>query len=480
MYDIKKIDLGKDEAEQDQRLREYFLKTRYYENALSGTRTILIGRKGSGKSAIFILLQKELEESKAIVIPITPDQYSWGALKDYKEAGILPIQAHTNAWKLTLLASVVWKLNELSIVSSKSKLSNYYKFMKDAYIISQDNWFYNIIDKLKKILSGIKSQYISYDFQETGTVATPLKIIEEIKALLLKEWPTGAQVRILLDRLDDSWDASQESQNLTIGLLKASNELNSLFAGKIIVTVFLRSDIYDYLFFDDQDKLRQYEETLSWNDSELKAIVCERVKVSLNLDEKNVDRIWKDLFSEKPYRSRASAEKYIIDRTFKRPRDIISFVRFAIEIAIKHNRCLIEPQDTRLAEEEKYSQSKYKDLIIEYQKQFPYIKDLLDSFSGCLHKLSQEDLMKQLGVFIKRKKLPIQPNQLLRQLFNIGFLGIKRQGRAGVRQRGGAHFFYYYDDPSINPLAYNHYYIHPSLRYFLNISEKREKRVITL
>ena len=125
MFDLVKIDLGKDEAEQDSRLKEYFLKTTYYENAFSGKKTIIIGRKGSGKSAIFILLQDELEKNDSLVIPITPDQYSWSALKDYKEQGILPEQAHTNAWKLTLLASVVWKLNEKGLITAKTKLHDY-------------------------------------------------------------------------------------------------------------------------------------------------------------------------------------------------------------------------------------------------------------------------------------------------------------------------------------------------------------------
>ena len=246
-YDLSKIDLGKDEAEQDQRLQEYFLKTSNYRNALAGTKTIVIGRKGSGKSAIFALMQVELEESGALVIPITPDQYSWSALKDYEEKGILPEQAHTNSWKLTLLSSVVWKLNESNLVSESSKLLKYYKYMKDAYVPTPDG-FFNIVEKIKKILSGVKTQWVSFDFGETGTVATPLKVTEELKTLLHAEWPQGKQVRILIDRLDDSWDASEKSQHLIIGLLKAANELNAAFSGKIIVTVFLRSDIYDNLF----------------------------------------------------------------------------------------------------------------------------------------------------------------------------------------------------------------------------------------
>ncbi|MBI2472145.1 MAG: hypothetical protein HYV59_13040 [Planctomycetes bacterium] len=475
MYDITKIDLGKDEAEQDQRLREYFLKTSNYKNALAGTKTIVIGRKGSGKSAIFTLMRTELEETGVLVIPVTPDQYSWSALKDYQEKGILAEQAHTNAWKLTLLCSVIWKLSDTGLISTDSELAKYYQYMKDVYIPQQNNWFLNVVDKTKKILSGIKTHWVSFNFEETGSVATPLRIIDEIKSLLLKEWPQGKQMRILIDRLDDSWDASKESEHLVIGLLKAANELNSIFSNKIIITIFLRSDIYDNLFFDDQDKLRQNEETLYWNSDDLKAVVCERVRVSLGLTGIDNSIIWQNLFSSKAYRSRASAEKYIIDRTFKRPRDIISFVRFAIEVAVRNGHSIIETNDTRLAEEEKYSQSKYKDLIIEYQKQFSYIKDLLDSLSGSLHKLFKDELLKRLECFIETNGLHGQPVQILRQLFIWGVIGVKRQGRAGVKQRGGAHFRYYYDDPSINPLAYNDYYIHPSLRYYLNISEKKEK-----
>jgi hypothetical protein len=156
---------------------------------------------------------------------------------------------------------------------------------------------------------------------------------------------------------------------------------------------------------------------------------------------------------------------------------MISFVRFALENAIKNKHSVIEPADTRLAEEEKYSQSKFKDLIIENQKQFPYVKELINSFSGSLHKITADDLRSRINLFINQHKYSDDANTILRLLFVWGFIGIKKQGRAGVKHRGGAHFFYYYDDPSINPLAERTFFIHPALRHYLNISEKREKRI---
>jgi len=59
MYDLKNIDLGNDEAEQDVRLEEYFLKTSYYKNALLGRKTLVIGRKGSENLQFSYCLKKK-------------------------------------------------------------------------------------------------------------------------------------------------------------------------------------------------------------------------------------------------------------------------------------------------------------------------------------------------------------------------------------------------------------------------------------
>lgn len=466
--DLLKIDLGKDEAESDVNLNKYFLRTGSYQKAKDGRKTLVVGRKGSGKSAILTLLQSESNN-----VLITPDQYSWSALKDYKEIGILPEQAHTNAWKLTLLSSIIWKMKEDDKIQERSKLNKYYAYLNENFRPEEPNKLLLFVDKAKKLLRGVKTPYLEFD-SSNSSVPIPLQVNEELKKLILTEWTTGYKLKILVDRLDDSWDASKESETLLIGLLKAMNELNSFFKGNVLITVFIRSDIYDNLYFDDQDKLRQYEERIYWDIPELKKIIIERIKFSLNLGEKNDEEVWNELFSEKRYRSRAKAEKYITDRTFKRPRDMISFVRFCIETAINNHHEKIETKDTRLAEQEKYSESKFKDLIIEYKKTFPYIKELLENFSGSSHKISIEELSKKIEDFFQSRPEKINVDVLIKNLFVMGFIGIKRMGHSGVKQRGGVQFYYYYDDPSINPLTLKYFYIHPALRWVLNIKETRE------
>src|SRR3954454_19413309 len=114
--DIKSVDLGASDAESDRRLGEYFVTTPYVDEALVGRRTLFLGRKGSGKSALFRQFPTLVREAgrHLEVVSITPDNYAWKALKDYKERGLSEQAAHRNAWKLTLSVQIASALVDLN------------------------------------------------------------------------------------------------------------------------------------------------------------------------------------------------------------------------------------------------------------------------------------------------------------------------------------------------------------------------------
>ena len=106
---LRDVQLGTPDAEADRRLANYFLRTPHVEAELQLRRTLFLGRKGAGKSALFTQLPRLVAEaghSSTKVISVTPDQYAWNALREYQEAGLLPEQAHANAWKFTLAIEV--------------------------------------------------------------------------------------------------------------------------------------------------------------------------------------------------------------------------------------------------------------------------------------------------------------------------------------------------------------------------------------
>jgi len=105
---VKALDLGASDAEADRRLGEYFVTTPFVEEALSGRRTLFLGRKGSGKSALYKQLPVLIKEAGRTVevVSITPDNYAWNVLRDYTERGLSQLAAHRNAWKLTRVIQI--------------------------------------------------------------------------------------------------------------------------------------------------------------------------------------------------------------------------------------------------------------------------------------------------------------------------------------------------------------------------------------
>src|SRR5207247_10907298 len=127
-----------------------------------------------------------------------------------------------------------------------------------------------------------------------------------------------------LDRLDDSWDGSLEAEQLLIGLLKAAKDMNDRFRGGLNglrVLVFLRSDIYDGLRFDDKDKHRPLEEHILWAPESLREMLARRLPEGVGAD---------DLFDPGDMRGSITPFSYIMERTFVRHRAVLQFVDAAL------------------------------------------------------------------------------------------------------------------------------------------------------
>ncbi len=108
---IRDVDLGGFDAESDHKLAEDFVRTPLVDEALTGRSHLFLGRKGSGKSALFRQLpQLAIDSAGPAMLDVTPYDYAWSALKSYREQGLGSEQAHTNAWKFTLAVELASSL----------------------------------------------------------------------------------------------------------------------------------------------------------------------------------------------------------------------------------------------------------------------------------------------------------------------------------------------------------------------------------
>lgn len=135
---------------------------------------------------------------------------------------------------------------------------------------------------------------------------------------------------ITLDRLDDGWDASDESKMLLAGVLKAARDFNQTLSRSgqpAPILTFLRSDIFNELRFNDKNKIVADIEFLDWTEEKLIDVASARIARSLKCSRQSA---WSRVFSSIEMRQRASIQSYILKRTMWRPRDIIACVRLRV------------------------------------------------------------------------------------------------------------------------------------------------------
>lgn len=464
---VKDLDFGSVDAEADKRLADYFIDTPQVDAALTFRSAHFIGRKGSGKSSIFTQLPRlalQRYGDACQVSLMTPDQYAWGALRQYEERGLLQEQAHTNAWKFTIAVDAAAAVLE----APPGKLD----------------------DAANKALGQIRG-FVAKNFGETAPTptGTARRLLQGVGAFNLEafgfgigfekdkqEQPLTPQIIDLLleatsavcadigvviatDRLDDSWDGSEVSKSLLIGLLKAAKEINDRFSDPsgtgIHVVTFLRSDIYRGLQFDDKDKHRAIEEEITWSADLLQAMVNERLPDDVSIDE---------IFEEGDMRGGTSPFNYIVKRTFLRPREVIQFLQECQKRTAAGETEI--SKDTIREAEERYSGWKVDDLKQEYRRLFPSFGDLLEALRQTQHRYdSLDDFANLLSDKCPKIAEEYGTRALMEKLFDASVIGV-RLGNAGVAR-------FRCEDSDLLLPATGAVYIHQSLYKGLNIRETR-------
>lgn len=449
-------------------LQRTFVTTPHVDRAVDGRRTVFLGRKGSGKSALFRQLPAILEERNGShehtqVVELTPDAYAWAALKGYQEQGPLPEHAHTNAWKLTIAIAVAGALTSTERVWSgeaQKAVDLLTQFVRENFGELQPS----LLATATKVVRGLKSFNLSafgfgigIDRAEQAAQPITPAVIEALLDTLTA--PLREQKVLLeLDRLDDSWDGSEPSQQLLIGLLKASKDLNDRFGsgeGGLRVLAFLRSDIYDGLHFDDKDKHRPLEEHILWDTDGLREMLSKRLPEQIQAD---------DLFETGEMRGSIKPFNYIVKRTLLRPREILQFVELALKQA--GSEATEISKDAIRSAEPLYSSWKVEDLKQEFAKGSEDFGELLEALRQEVHRYeSLEDLArvlsKKAGDVIDR----IGSRRALEILFEASVIGIRLRGSGSPRFKS--------EDPQLALPSEGAVYVHQSLYKGLNIIEAR-------
>lgn len=110
---FRSLSFGADVAERDTGLLQYFISTKTFERANSGATSVIIGPKGSGKTAILRALQSERGHRNTIVI--TPEVFATSMLRQVVEnnQGLWEEdQAFISTWIFSILVEVFKRVSD--------------------------------------------------------------------------------------------------------------------------------------------------------------------------------------------------------------------------------------------------------------------------------------------------------------------------------------------------------------------------------
>lgn len=477
--DIAKLTFGNDDAERDAKqglLSKVFLKTGLYNRIKADQSELVIGRKGAGKSATCLILKNAFENEGMKVALLTPESLSQQKIQALKINSINREELYLQAWKYVLLVKVTFEFIELF---DKLKIPELHKLNDDLKAVRNflkkqgevENDFGSNLSGLFKIFSKVSFSFAGFEgAAESQKVESEIDLMDsltkfEVKLKKLLGYLDSTKIVILIDKVDEVWNDTEESKLMIGGLLRATHILNETLPMTKIM-VFLRSDIFDVLKFHDIDKLNSLSERLSWSEGDLKQLIENRVKISTNIDsiEKN-DKIWEQVFDISV--GSQDSFKYIMSRTLRRPRETIQFCNRALRIAQDRQHTKITEDDILTAEIQ-YSAEKLRDLASEYLVQYPYLDILFGLFQGFKQSLDKNEFelryqeAKNRMERIHRTLQSLNVDGIIQILYNIGFLGAIVDSA----------YVFFYNLPNLTLPQQKMYVVHPAFHSALGIQER--------
>ncbi len=415
-------------------LDQAFLETPDYRTLLeSAEGKVVVGRRGTGKSALTYRLTKHWAREKSIIV-ITL------AAEEDQVIGVRPLlQVFGHKFQhIRAGARLIWRYALL--LELGARLSARYKSSKaiassEVMMAHLKRWRSagpNVFTKLRNTLRSVVASGIKVE-EAIGDLAAKLQIHDLEAALTESLAEANCRCIILIDKLDEGYQHDTLGIGFVDGVIYALSDLDSAFP-QIKTLVFLRDNIFRAIAHEDPDFSRNIEGQtlrLHWDTYQLFNLVCNRLRKVFSLDIENSQRVW-DRCAANELQHQDGFKK-CLQMTLYRPRDILLLLNQAFHNAGTQGRSQIVLADID-ATAKHISNSRLSDLHKEYESILPGLSKLTMAFTGYSPELTVEEATTIIGGVLSRDDfgpeiqqefaLFRKPEDQLRSLYSVGFLGI--------------------------------------------------------
>jgi hypothetical protein len=285
-------------VEEEKELAKYFVETEQWRQISSGRVDIVYGPKGSGKSALYALLQDKADDffDKKILMVSGENPRGATVFSDLINDPPTSEIEFINLWKLYFLSLVGGVLREFANESSESK--QVLRELETAGLIKGPAGLIGLLKTVIRYLRrpvqevqgelrfdertgspviGGKIVFHEPDQEEARTGAISIDLLFNLAQSALEH--SGATTWILLDRLDVAFAESPELEaNALRALFKVYLDL--LSRQRIQLKIFLRSDIWKRIMsnqgFREASHITKHT-TIKWDKSSLINLIIRRV-----------------------------------------------------------------------------------------------------------------------------------------------------------------------------------------------------------
>jgi ABC-type oligopeptide transport system ATPase subunit len=328
--------------------KRFFYHLKEIDSIEKKKKHFVIGRKGSGKSAIAKYLEKNVDYNK-FAVKLNFKSFPFNVLYDLYDSGYKVPNQYITIWKYVIYSHIAKMMIKNENIDDQIR-----EPLKDAY--GNDP---------KKLADMIKI-WTSAEFKIAGTGASfkrdlvknetgwidKVSLLEECILTYIDE----STYFIIFDELDEDYREITSQKNheaytsLLTSLFKAVQDIKTTFEDfpNIKPIVFLRDDIYELM--KDNDKTKWAEQTLKidWDENKLKELFRFRISRTINsscettLPLNEIENILflknKIQYGSASNRKEVSFIDYILLNTHLRPRDLIQYIKFCAEQANNENK----------------------------------------------------------------------------------------------------------------------------------------------
>jgi hypothetical protein len=284
-FRLADLKFGAEEAERDDLLDQSFVRLRGLDLILDQHRSIVIGDRGSGKSAIFRKLASH---------DLTPDGHQRLQFIPVANTGdLLHRIVEANAWLDTDALRAAWLVVTASVIASEVPESASRKVRRDAadlraalgFAVLPGPAMQRVMRSVFRILGDTTLTLAVGPVNLQAKVPSssggrPLRGDVDVESFmgevdrLLGE--SGRRVVVMFDRIDETFKYDRAKQEAIVqALLQAEARISSF--DNIGLTVFLRTDLFELYDIQEKNKLVSRTLTLDWSEDEWLQVLMRRV-----------------------------------------------------------------------------------------------------------------------------------------------------------------------------------------------------------